>query len=57
MCIMGVLGNQKREFRCENRIPGEQELFFLAYRNIVVKAQFEDESTHGRQNGLVGRSN
>ena len=42
--ILGVLGNQKKEFRCGengNRTQGEQELSF-AHRNNMAKAQFKN---------------
>lgn len=56
MCVLGVLGNQMKEFRCENGMQGARELSFCT-QTYLVKAQFENESTHGRQTGLVEKSN
>lgn len=42
--ILGVLGNQVKELRCEkeeSRIQGERELSF-AHRNNLMKAQLEN---------------
>lgn len=55
---LGDFGNQMKEFRlgkAKNRSKVEQQLS-LAHRNNMIEAEFENQSSHGKQIGLAERS-